>query len=110
MDPTEEDTSPFSQAKLQRLLNVVHIEQTRNMIEFLASTGLRPGEMKALAWEDVDLEQGLAKQLGHSHWGMFRKTYGKWIANEKPDHRAELAKKLGQDDPNMNHKHLKKTS
>ena len=38
----------------------------------------------------------LAKQMGHSDWGMIRKTYGKWIAEERPNHRAEIAKKLGQ--------------
>ncbi len=226
-DPTEEeDVFPFDQSELARLLKVVHIDQTRDMIEFLAWTGMRPGEMKALAWEDVDLEKGLikvryninrkgqlkppktsagirtieampkaievlkrqrsktfmlpsinetvhlkfkkvksvnrrriflsrankpfirpelntvqytwanwlrqaklihrppyqlrhtfasqmltagaepmwlAKQLGHSDWGMIRKIYGKWIASERPDHRLEIAKKLGQDDPNTTH-------
>jgi len=226
-DPTEEeDVFPFSQSDLQRLLDVVHVEQTRDMIEFLAWTGMRPGEMKALAWEDIDLDQGLikvrynidrqgrlkspktsagiriieampkamtvlirqraktfmlpsitetvhlkfkktkkivrrrvflsrankpfvrpelntvqgawagwlrqaklihrppyqlrhtfasqmltagaepmwlAKQLGHSDWGMIRKIYGKWIASERPDHRTEIAKKLGQHDPNTTH-------
>jgi integrase len=38
----------------------------------------------------------LAGQLGHCDWGMIRKIYGKWIANEKPDYRNELAKKLNQ--------------
>jgi len=41
----------------------------------------------------------LASQLGHSDWGMIRKVYGKWIPGERPDHRADLAKKLGQFDP-----------
>jgi integrase len=232
-DPTEEeDVFPFNQSDLQRLLDVVQTEQTRYMIEFLAWTGMRPGEMKALAWEDIDLDQGLikvrynidrqgrlkppktsagirtieampkamavlmrqrvktfmlatitetvhlkfnktksvvrrrvflsrenkpfirpelntvkgawagwlrqaklihrppyqlrhtfasqmltagaepmwlAKQLGHSDWGMIRKIYGKWIASERPDHRVEIAKKLGQHDPYMTHLKTEKT-
>jgi integrase len=227
VDSTEEKkVFPFTQTELSRLLAVVHVSQTRDMIEFLAWTGMRPGEMKALAWEDIDLEQGLikvrfsldregklkppktsagirtielmplalnilkrqrektfmqntieetvhfkfgktkrisrrrvflsrdntpyirpelctatrqwsdwlkkaklinrppyqlrhtfasqlltagaepmwlAKQLGHSDWGMIRKIYGHWITEERPDHRLEIAKKLGQHDPNMTH-------
>lgn len=38
----------------------------------------------------------LSTQLGQSDWGMIRKIYGKWIPGERPDHRAELAQKLGQ--------------
>jgi len=41
----------------------------------------------------------LTGQMGHSDWGMIRKTYGKWIAGERPDHRMEIAKKLGQKFP-----------
>lgn len=214
-----EQTLPFTQDELSRLLSVVHVQQTKEMIQFLAWTGMRPGEMKALAWEDIDLEEGiayvkynlnrqgqlkppktksgirkiellplaldvlkrqrsktyllpplmetihyklgqtqqvirrrvfvsrenkpfirpelstvpkqwaewlrkaklihrepyqlrhtfasqmlmvgadptwLAKQLGHADWGMIRKIYGKWISDERPEYRNELAKKLGQ--------------
>jgi integrase len=45
---------PFSQKELNALIEVVHIPQTKKMIEMLAWTGLRHGELKALAWEDVD--------------------------------------------------------
>ena len=38
----------------------------------------------------------LAKQMGHSDWGMIRKIYGKWIKAEKPDYVNELADKLNQ--------------
>ncbi|MEG3753130.1 tyrosine-type recombinase/integrase [Psychromonas arctica] len=215
----KEQTIPFTQGELKRLLAVVHVEQTKEMIQFLAWTGMRPGEMKALAWEDIDLKEGiahvkyninrqgqlkppktksgirkiellplaldvlkrqrsqtylipplietvhyklgktqqvirrrvflsrenkpfkrpelstvpkqwadwlrqaklihrepyqlrhtfasqmlmigadpiwLAKQLGHTDWGMIRKIYGKWIPNERPEYRNELAEKLGQ--------------
>ncbi len=216
-----EKATPFTQDELNRLLSVVHVEQTKEMIQFLAWTGMRPGEMKALAWEDIDLEKGiahvryninrqgnlkppktksgirqiellplaldvlkrqrqktylipplietvhykhgktltairrrvflsrdnkpfvrpelstapgqwadwlrqaklihrepyqlrhtfasqmlmvgadpiwLAKQLGHTDWGMIRKIYGQWIPNERPEYRNELAEKLGQAD------------
>jgi integrase len=210
---------PFSQFELSKLLAVVNVKQTKDMIELLAWCGMRPGELKAMAWEDIDLENGLihvkynidregklkppktfssirtielmpramevimrqaditfnkptiletvyykyqktkiverhrvflsredkpyirpeltsvpkqwqnwliaanlthrppyqlrhtfasqmlmvgaditwlAGQLGHCNWGMIQKIYGKWIPNEKPDYRNELAKKLNQ--------------
>ncbi|WP_448210956.1 site-specific integrase [Colwellia sp. MEBiC06753] len=49
---------PFTQRELNKLLNTVHISQTKRMIFILAWTGLRPGELKALSWEDVNLEKG----------------------------------------------------
>lgn len=48
---------PFSKTELAKLLSVIHIEQTRDMVDLLAWTGMRPGELKALAWEDVDLDK-----------------------------------------------------
>lgn len=60
LDPDEklnEDVLPFTNEELTSLLNVVHVAQTKVMIEFLAWTGLRPGEMKALAWEDIVLDE-----------------------------------------------------
>lgn len=52
---------PFSQAELIRLQAACKTESDRQMIGFLFWTGMRPGEMKALAWEDVDLEAGTAR-------------------------------------------------
>lgn len=54
MESEHEEVAPFAQEELNRLLAVVHVEQTRDMIEFLAWSGMRPGEMKALAWEYID--------------------------------------------------------
>jgi integrase len=45
----QEAVLPFTQLELSRLLNVVHIEQTKVMIESLAWSGMRPEEMKVLA-------------------------------------------------------------
>ena len=47
---------PFSKAELDKLIASVHLPKTKLMIRFLAWTGLRHGELKALAWEDVDLK------------------------------------------------------
>ena len=47
---------PFSQQELDSLLNVIHVPSIKLMVMFLAWTGLRHGELKALAWEDVDFE------------------------------------------------------
>lgn len=52
----EEQAKPFSQKELDSLLNVIHLPKTKLMVKFLAWTGLRHGELKALAWEDVDFE------------------------------------------------------
>ncbi|MFM5151270.1 tyrosine-type recombinase/integrase [Aeromonas hydrophila] len=67
----EQRVEPFSREELSRLLAVTNIENHRLMIEFLFWTGMRPGEMKALAWEDIDMTEGLIKvryninRLGH---------------------------------------------
>jgi len=53
-DVEDEYLDPFSKSELTKLLSVVHIPQTKRLIEFLAWTGLRHGEVKALAWEDID--------------------------------------------------------
>jgi len=57
-DLEEEDlhVCPFSRAELDELIAAVHLPQTKLMIRLLAWTGLRHGELKALAWEDVDLK------------------------------------------------------
>lgn len=47
---------PFSKAELDELIATVHLPKTKLMIRLLAWTGLRHGELKALAWEDVDLK------------------------------------------------------
>ncbi len=47
---------PFTLQELQSLLDVIHIHETKLMVKLLAWTGIRHGELKALAWEDVDFE------------------------------------------------------
>jgi integrase len=59
----DESILTFTKKELTSLLNVVHVPQTKSMIEFLVWTGLRPGEMKALAWEDVFIDEH--KQTGY---------------------------------------------
>ena len=53
----DEDVLPFTKEELSSLLDIVHVPQTKVMIEFLAWTGLRPGEMKGLAWEDIFIDE-----------------------------------------------------
>ncbi len=60
-DVDEKKVSPFSQEELHALINTVHIPQTKVLIEFLAWTGLRHGEAKALAWEDIDFRNNCLK-------------------------------------------------
>jgi len=60
-DVEDEYISPFSKSELKKLLDVIHIPQTKRLIEFLAWTGLRHGEAKALAWEDIDFHNNYLK-------------------------------------------------
>jgi integrase len=57
LDIEDELVDPFSQKELAMLVEAIHIPQTKIMVQFLAWTGLRPGEMKALAWEDINFEK-----------------------------------------------------
>lgn len=56
LDYGDRYVKPFTLAELQSLLNVIHIHEVKLMVKLLAWTGLRHGELKALAWEDVDLD------------------------------------------------------
>ena len=53
-----ERVDPFSRAELTRLLAACTHEHHRLMITIAFWTGMRPGEIKALAWEDIDLVAG----------------------------------------------------
>ncbi|TKB43541.1 tyrosine-type recombinase/integrase [Thalassotalea mangrovi] len=52
-DSEDDDVRPFSQEELRSLLDVIHVPRVKLMVELLAWTGLRHGELKALAWEDI---------------------------------------------------------
>jgi len=44
---------PFTVSELDCLLATIHVPSVKQMVKFLAWTGLRHGELKALAWEPV---------------------------------------------------------
>lgn len=48
---------PFEFDEFQRLLKACKDEQQRNMITLAIYTGLRTGELRSLAWEDIDLQK-----------------------------------------------------
>ena len=52
---------PFSLEEEDTILNNFKYEQTRNCYELLFWTGLRPSEVIALTWEDIDFESGTIK-------------------------------------------------
>ncbi len=52
----DSDIRPFSMEEINRVLSHCTQEQHRNMITLLVYTGLRSGELCALAWEDVDFD------------------------------------------------------
>lgn len=56
-DPAEPD--PFTRDEIKKLLNVDASEQTLNLIAFMVWSGARISEAIALAWEDVDLANGV---------------------------------------------------
>ncbi|EKO3533816.1 site-specific integrase [Vibrio fluvialis] len=53
---SESDIQPFSMDEISKALSVCHQLQHRNMITLLVYSGIRSGELCALAWEDVDFE------------------------------------------------------
>lgn len=53
---SEADIQPFSVEEVNKALANCHQLQHRNMITLLVYTGIRSGELCALAWEDVDFE------------------------------------------------------
>ncbi|ENY6786868.1 DUF3596 domain-containing protein [Providencia rettgeri] len=54
-DRTKPD--PITQNEFPRLLNAANNEQSRNMLITSVYTGLRPGELCSLAWEDIDFTE-----------------------------------------------------
>jgi integrase len=56
-DNIKQTIQPFTKTELATLLQTIHLPQVKVMVELLAWTGLRPGEMKALAWEDVHINE-----------------------------------------------------
>lgn len=48
---------PFEHDEFQCLLDATPNRQFKNILLVLAYTGIRPGELRALSWEDVDFEQ-----------------------------------------------------
>lgn len=46
---------PLSEDEFSRLINCCQNDQARNMLILSVYTGLRPGELIGLAWEDIDM-------------------------------------------------------
>ncbi|WWM74915.1 DUF3596 domain-containing protein [Vibrio cholerae] len=53
---SEVDIQPFSMAEIDSILKHCHQLQHRNIVTLLVYSGIRSGELCALAWEDVDFE------------------------------------------------------
>ncbi len=49
---------PLSREEFVRLINACQHQQTKNLWSLAVYTGIRHGELAALAWEDIDLKAG----------------------------------------------------
>ncbi|MDF3737234.1 Arm DNA-binding domain-containing protein, partial [Enterobacter hormaechei] len=52
------DPDPITREEFPRLIVACHHQQSKNLWTIDVYTGLRPGELCGLAWEDVDLKAG----------------------------------------------------
>ncbi|WP_420913856.1 tyrosine-type recombinase/integrase [Klebsiella grimontii] len=52
------EPDPLTKSEYRRLLNASPSEQIRNLWVLAINTGMRHGEIAALAWEDIDLREG----------------------------------------------------
>jgi len=52
------DPDPITREEFPRLIDACHHQQSKNLWAIAVYTGLRPGELCGLAWEDVDLKAG----------------------------------------------------
>lgn len=52
------EPDPLSREEFVRLINACQHQQTKNLWSLAVYTGIRHGELAALAWEDVDLKAG----------------------------------------------------
>ncbi|CAM3593598.1 site-specific integrase [Rouxiella silvae] len=55
------DPDPLTKEEYFRLMGVAATEQIRNIWQFAINSGLRHGELYALAWEDIDTKEWTAK-------------------------------------------------
>jgi integrase len=53
---TEKSADPFERWEFQKLIEATANRQFKNILLVLAYTGLRPGELRALSWGDIDFE------------------------------------------------------
>ncbi|UNU87566.1 site-specific integrase [Aeromonas dhakensis] len=52
----EKSADPFEYWEFQKLIEVTTNRQFKNILLVLAYTGIRPGELRALSWNDIDFE------------------------------------------------------
>lgn len=60
-DDSELDIYPFSPQEFTAILRQAKNGMKNLLLRWCAYTGMRPGEVAALAWEDVDLDGGLVR-------------------------------------------------
>ncbi len=57
---TQQEINPFNIDEVNRVIAACRFDQHKNMLTLMAYTGMRTGELCALAWEDIDLVKGTA--------------------------------------------------
>ncbi|WP_299726697.1 site-specific integrase [uncultured Endozoicomonas sp.] len=60
IEQKREQVTPYSREEIDRLLEHCHYDSERNLFQFAAWSGVRPGELIALEWRHVDLKKGTA--------------------------------------------------
>ncbi|WMC09577.1 site-specific integrase [Oceanimonas pelagia] len=61
-DDEDQDVYPFSPQELSRILEYLAKNPLKHrLVRWMVYTGMRPGEIVALAWEDIDLEANVVK-------------------------------------------------
>lgn len=55
---SKSDPDPLTKSEYRRVLDGCPSEQIRNLWVLAINTGMRHGEISALAWEDIDLKEG----------------------------------------------------
>jgi integrase len=92
-----DDVDPFDSSEYNRIIEKIKEPSDRNMVTLLFWTGLRPGELAALAWEDIDLKKRVLKVVRNKSGSKYKLPKTESSVREiellEPAYQALLAQK-----------------